>query len=227
MRTYFLIVGLGCALVLGARAIGSPSPVPVADAQTAQTVTTYSGTIVLSMAMPGTSNGGGGLDFPASGTLSNLQFAPGTKTFNGQPVTFSGNESAFMSTTLTGTITFPVSSGPCIVGTTCSLSSSGAVNGSWNSADQGVSLGSNFSASNLDWVLGSTPGGNATNSSWQSTVIPQLNNASVTAGGNGEVMSVDAANGIVAVSASGAITAMAQAACPPPPPGPGPGPIPQ
>jgi hypothetical protein len=60
----------------------------------------------------------------------------------------------------------------------------------------------------MDWVLGSTPGGNATDSSWQSNVIPQLNDASVTVGGTGEVMSVDAANGIVTVSASGAITAM-------------------
>jgi hypothetical protein len=220
MRVYFLIVGLGCALVLGARAIGSPGgTAEVASNEVAQEVTTYTGTYTLSLTMPGTPNDFGGVDFEASGAASDLQFDPNS--------IFAGSESAFENTSFTGTLSIPVSKGPANVNANCYFSSSGAVNGTWSSSDQGVSLGSNFSASNLDWTVGSTPGGQATNPSWQSNVIPELNNQSVTSGGNGEVTSVDAANGILTVSVSGGVMAAQQKMPPPPPPPPpGPGPMP-
>ncbi len=177
-------------------------------------VETWTATQTFVVSMPGTPDGGGGIDFTGTQPVNTLAFTPGSVTFAGQPVDFSGTEASFLATNYAGTANIPVTAGPGVAGATINWSSSGAVNSTWTSNLSGVTLGPSFSASNLDVVVGSSFGFANNTPLWSSGVVPELNGATVDVNGTNQVTSVDPINGIVNVSGNGAIFATPAPAVP-------------
>ena len=159
-------------------------------------VETFTATGRTSFALPGTQTPTG-VGFSTSSSLSSITFTPGAVTFRGQPVDFSGTEASWLAGSTSGSTRFPINSGPATVTVTGSGSLFGGVVGPASVQIPGVTLGPGFSASNLDVTTGSTSS-QQTTSSWNSTVVPQLNGARVTADCNQfNVTGVDPVNGIV------------------------------
>ena len=178
----------------------------LAASGSAQVVETFSGTRTYFYAMPGAPDGGGGLDFNYSSFLSALVFTPGSVSFDGQPVDFSGTEAAWLASSHSGTANFPVTAGPATVDTTGTFVWSGpALNGA-GARDQGnVDLGPGFSASSLDLAVSFPYDGRDHVLSWSSGVVPELNGQKVDIKMQETVFAVDPVNGIVDVSFSGQI----------------------
>jgi hypothetical protein len=180
-------------------------------------VETYSVTYIIDVNLPGTPSGGG-IDFGGAGLTTTLSFTPGSVTFEGQPVDFSGTEASFLAGTYTGSAHVPVTGGPAAVPVDGQGTSTGGVNSTWDLHANPVELGPAFSGINLDVVIGQMPGGQASTTNWNSAVVPELNGASlVTVGpsGSATVTNVDPIIGLVdVVCGSGVINATSGVAVP-------------
>ena len=147
-------------------------------------VETFTSTATISFLLPGTPDGFGGVDFDYTQSFTTINFTPGDVTYLGQPVDFSGTESSWLSTSLTGTINIPVTAGPATVTATGSATASGpALSGADIPTELiALSLGGSFSSSNLDVVLsssGSYVSGDDLGSTLSASLIPELNGSSI------------------------------------------------
>lgn len=178
--------------------------VSASSARAQVAVETFSGSGTFNLTLPGTPNGGG-VDFAASGALNTLAFTPGSVTFSGQPVDFSGTEASWLASSYTGNLQVPVNAGPATVNAPWNGTVAGATNSNFNGTVQSLDLGPGFSASNLDIVNGSSYDTDGTTNSWSSGVVPELNGATVDNVCTSNVTAVDPINGIVNASGNGTI----------------------
>ena len=113
-------------------------------------VETFTGSATNFLVLPGTPSGGG-IDFTGTTSVSTLSFTPGSVTFNGQPVDFSGTEADWLVSSYTGQVNIPVNAGPTTVTCTGSMVVTGpALNGTFDTEFTGVDLGPAFGSNNLD-----------------------------------------------------------------------------
>ncbi|MHC5211074.1 MAG: hypothetical protein ACYTG2_10185 [Planctomycetota bacterium] len=144
-----------------------------------QVVETGVGSGTIQFFLPGTPLGAG-LQFTYVDTLTTLSFTPGSVTFMGQPVDFSGTEAAWLASSSGGRWCVPINAGPAIVDATGSTNYAGpALAGPAGKTLGGLELGPGFSATNLDVVPGSSLMDRDHIPDWNSGVVPQLNGQSV------------------------------------------------
>jgi hypothetical protein len=173
-------------------------------------VESFSGTGTCTASLPGTAVGSG-VRFQGNLTLNTVDFAPGSMTFEGQPVDFDGKEATFLSSTYAdAAISFPSTSGVVAISGAGNIAG-GAINATVQYQVTNVSLGGSFNP-NFFHVLTGPVGFTASTPAWSSTLIPQLNGATVSSTGSGNITSVDAANGILSLNVSGSVNAIAAVA---------------
>ena len=178
-----------------------------AGAASAVVVETYTGSETYLVSLPGSPDGGGGLDFNVQMQITSLDFTPGAVTFEGQPVDFDGTEADFLAPSYSGTCNLPATGGPAVVDPTYDCNAAGAALTATGSGQAtGLSLGPAFSDSNLDIDL-SQFSSITTIPSWNSTSVPELNGASVTFSAGHQPTAVDAVSGILDMQSSGDIQA--------------------
>lgn len=151
------------------------APAPAA-AQTQ--VETFNATGQYQITIPGTIVGPD-IDFNGTLTLTSLSFTPGSVTFEGQPVDFSGTEASWLANTYDGQHTIPSIPGGIVnsSGFGATTGPAGTMNGDLNK--NGLSLGPGFSDLNLDLQFPSTFGGVDQTFSWNSPLVPPLNGKTV------------------------------------------------
>jgi len=179
-------------------------------------VETYTATESYTFTLPGTSDGGGGLDFNYAQAFTTISFTPGSVTFNGQPVDFSGTESSWLSTAQTGTINIPVTSGPATVTATGSATASGPAMLGIGIPIELISLdlGASFSSSNLDILLSSIEPkqmGSDFPATFTVPVVPELNGAAIQFQDTATVTTVNPGAGTFSATTTGNILATAPA----------------
>jgi hypothetical protein len=180
------------ALLLAA-ALSGPDPAHAATVA----VETFTGTGVWNVVLPGAPDGGGGVDFAADRMLGTISFTPGSVTFEGQPVDFSGTEASWLANTYSGTTNTPVAAGPAVVPVKTNLSALGsALSAPLEVEILPLDLGAGFGANFFDIVPSST-NEQSTIPSWNSAVVPELNGRSVTGDYDFVITSVDPVLGIV------------------------------
>lgn len=176
---------------------------PVASFADPVAIETYTGTQTIVVGMPGTPSGGN-VDFAGVMNFTTLTFTPGAITYGDTLIDFSGQEQAFLLAQYNIALSFPNSPGATVTAV-----------GTWSVVDIGdgllswenVGLGSSFSSASFDLVLFSSFQSLVTDIEWNSTVIPELNGNLVSLDGAHTITGVDAANGILTVTASGTIFA--------------------
>jgi hypothetical protein len=172
----------------------------------AANVETYTSSGVIHVNLPGTVSSGKTI-FDGSFTFSTLNFAPGSVTFNGQPVDFDGHESQFMSGAYSGQAVFPTTGGPATVNTQEYLVMSGAVSSTGSGGNGSVRVGSSFGPNSFDVVSGQSISSSGSIPNWKSSAVPNLNGMLVSVISNSTLTSVDVAHGLVNTSGSGTISA--------------------
>jgi len=169
-------------------------------------VETYSGDKTYTFNLPGAPSGTG-LIFGESLTVNSLSFTPGSVTFRGQPVDFSGTEASFLANSYSGQTTFPVNAGPATVDVgTDAVGAGPALNAPFHFEHESLDLGPGFSSNFLDIVPGIHPKPTVM-PQWNSAVVPELNGLPVEQDISESITAVDPVNGIVDVNFSASIFA--------------------
>lgn len=171
-------------------------------------IETFTGAWTASCTIPGISDPPN-VDFSCSVIVDSVSFTPGAVTFLGNPVDFDGTEADWIASTYSGTVSVQNLPGQS-VSATASGSVSGAASINAEATTANLSLGAGFSTNALDLVPSSTfSNSSATVGSWNSTVVPELNGATVTTSSSITLTSVDAVLGLVSADSTGTIFAFA------------------
>lgn len=174
-----------------------------------QTIETFNFDATTVYQLPGTVNGPN-TDFNWVTTGNTLAFTPGSVTFMGQPIDFSGTEAQFLSTNASGSMSFPVLGGPAQVDVAVTATGGG---GAWSSTANGTALGINlgpgFSANNTDIVPGGPHTINLVDNAFQSSAVPALNGTALSYNLQSTITSVNPVSGIVNTQSQGSIDAPA------------------
>ena len=169
-------------------------------------VETYSGTQTITMIMPGTQMGDS-IQFNGLLKFTTLAFTPGAVVYQDTLIDFSGNEPIFIAADYIIVLKFPNLPGSTqgAVGTWTVTAPLVNFNGTleW----QNVELGPSFSPTSFDVVPASTFTSLVSDVLWNGLLIPELNGNIVSIDGTHTVTSVNPANGIVNMTASGTISA--------------------
>ena len=169
-------------------------------------VETVAGTVTLVVDLPGTLDGGGGVDFDGQALITSLDFAPGSVLFEGMPVDFDGTEADFLVSNYNGTGNVPVLAGPATVTVTGSGAVTPPVDIVTTFETNNLQLGPGFGIGQIDVVQGSANTTSATGL-WSSALVPELNGFQVTFQKDGQVIVVDAIGGLIDYSFTGSIFA--------------------
>lgn len=178
-------------------------------------VETFTATETYDFVMPGTP-GASGIDFNYAHSFDTITFTPGSVTFLGQPVDFSGTEAAFIATSNSDPDDLCISAlgGPA---TASGEGTTGADGPGYFGSGVPIELvplelGAGFSASNLDIVVSSAFNlSNGVNSGagadFTVPLIPELDGATISFQGTSIVSTVNPVTGEVTVSTTGQIIA--------------------
>jgi hypothetical protein len=150
------------------------------------------------------------VDFTGGFAVTSLDFAPGAVSFAGTPVDFDGTEASFLANSYTGDYQIPSLPGFPVEATGTANTTGGAGNMNSTSEGFGLALGPGFSSTNLDLVPGESYTYKEYIPSWNSPVVPELNGAKVHVTGTNDIVGIDPINGIVDVSGSGSVFAIAE-----------------
>ena len=171
-------------------------------------IETFTGDGTIVVGMPGTPTRDGGLQFSGTSVLNNLQFTPGTVALGCEQIDFYGGEGTLLADSYPGSAVVPVASGPATVNITGAGNASSDPTFAGSFTGNNVPLGPAFSASYLDFPIGTTL---KVSSAVDKATVDAAMNAYVQSGGtclagkkfnvtvdaNVTVTSVDPINGII------------------------------
>jgi hypothetical protein len=201
------------AAVLLCGLVGAAVPGTTSEARAgAVIVETFTGQFRANIRIPLNDDGGGGLVAPPGPLLPlAIDFAPGSVTFQGQPVDFDGTEASFLASSYEYSYNIPVNSGPATVPVPGGFGGNGSV---WVGPVFGgvdipsIDLGPAFSQNNLDITPGQGIQHQTVIPNWQSAVVPELNGRTVIFQVDVNISNVDPINGIVDAQVFGNILAI-------------------
>lgn len=176
-----------------------------------QVVENYSGFVETKVDMPGIDTANG-VFYSGQQNITELTFAPGKVTYQGQNIDFSGLESQFIGPNYSGSMQLNL--GPDHLAETNSKvtgngdsASSGAVEASGTLTYKDVSVLAGTNKDNLALTIGSIATLTSHTSNWKSAVVPELDGRAVSTQCAVKIESLDAATGVIQRSFTGSILA--------------------
>lgn len=140
-------------------------------------VETFTATGEYVITLPGTVVGTD-IDFSGAFTVTGLNFTPGSVTFEGQPVDFSGTEATFLANTYDGSAKIPNAPSSTVNGTGTGNTAGPAGNMNGGIERNGLNLGPSFSENNFELLPPFFDGVDHI-PMWNSPAVPELNGEAI------------------------------------------------